>query len=103
MLGIRSNKVSGASIDQTLSKIDAAISYFEESLDRVRYEDAQRQGAIIAQLTMALPTASKHVTKAHKEWLASSLGRLNRAMSRFDVATKPAKQSTARDAYSRYN
>ena len=103
MRGIRSNKVSGASIDQTLSKIDAAISYFEESLDRVRYEDAQRQGAIIAQLTMALPTASKHVTKAHKEWLASSLGRLNRAISRFDVATKPAKQSTARDAYSRYN
>jgi hypothetical protein len=103
MLGIRSNKVSGASIDQTLSKIDAAISYFEESLDRVRYEDAQRQGAIIAQLTMALPTASKHVTKAHKEWLASSLWRLNRAISRFDVATKPAKQSTARDAYSRYN
>ena len=103
MRGIRSNKVSGASIDQTLSQINAAISHFEECLDRVRYEDAQSQGAIIAQLTKSLPTVSKHVTKPHKEWLASSLERLKGAISRFDVATKPAKKNTARDAYSRYN
>ncbi len=95
--------MSGASIDQTLSQIDAAITHFEECLDRVRYEEAELQGAIIARLTKALPSAGQHVTKAHKEWLASSLERLNGAISRFDTATKPAKQNTARDAYSRYN
>jgi len=30
-------------IDQTLSQIDTAIAFFEECLDRVRYDEAERQ------------------------------------------------------------
>lgn len=103
MLGTRSNKVSGAVIDQTLSQIDTAIAFFEECLDRVRYDEAERQGAVIARLTRALPSAGPHVTTAHKERLGTLLERLNNAISRFDMETKPMKQNTARDTYSRYN
>jgi len=62
-------------IDQTLSQIDTAIAFFEECLDRVRYDEAER----------------------------TLLERLNNAISRFDMETKPMKQNTARDTYSRYN
>ncbi|WP_439143588.1 hypothetical protein [Planktotalea sp.] len=103
MLGTRSNNVSGAVIDQTLSQIDTAIVFFEECLDRVRYEEAERQGVVIAQLTKALPSAGPNVTKAHKERLGALLERLNTAISRFDMETKSKKQNTARTAYSRYN
>ena len=105
MLGTRSSNMSGVAIDNILSKIDAAITSFEEHLDTARYDDAERQGEIIFRLVKSLPRTSPHVTSVHKNSLGLSLERVNTALERFNIAKQdasPSRHNTAINAYSRF-
>jgi hypothetical protein len=107
MPGTKSNNVTGHSIDQILTKVEAEIAGFEAHLNAMRYEEAKQQSESISRLVRTLPRVSPHVTTAHKNWLAACLDRLNIALARFDVAgneakASPSQHSKAINAYWRF-
>lgn len=105
MLGTRLSDVSGVTIDNVLSRIDVAITTFEEHLDTARYNDAEQQGELIFRLVKNLPRTSPHVTSLHKASLGQLLERVNAALERFNVAKQdasPSRHNTAINAYSRF-